>query len=211
MNKNKNLAFLTDDARKKLEEIIKKYVENDDRLYENINELSSINDLRELIDKYLKIETIKKDMIFTEILKECNLNNEESIMKVNPSELLKESIEYIKDVKILEEENYSKNTYIRNLKDKNDETAYKKMIKNTIVGKALNLCEPSLSEEINKLSKQIWSLVGFMLTIAAAFLFGYFASTFAFENEAVRAGFGLFLMKIVFFAEIYFIAVNEKF
>lgn len=94
------------------------------------------------------------------------------------------------------------------LKKQEEQKAYDKMVTN-VKTKKLNLGR-EMGVALRTSSQQTMTIVNFLVSVGAAYAFGYVASQYAFpDNIGVRIIFSLFLAIIVGIADLYFMARTE--
>ncbi|XP_031571152.1 transmembrane protein 199-like [Actinia tenebrosa] len=96
---------------------------------------------------------------------------------------------------------------LKRLKAEQERLQYDKMVSN--LGPKWADTTESLATEVKSTSKQLSSVVNFLCTVGATFVFGFVASQYAFPNLALRVIIGIVLACFVAVAEIYFMARTE--
>ncbi|XP_032235985.2 transmembrane protein 199 [Nematostella vectensis] len=97
---------------------------------------------------------------------------------------------------------------LNKLRAKQEQIQYDQMVAN--VGPALEQKQrDTLGAEVRSTSRQVSSIVNFVLSVGAAFMFGFASSQFAFQEMSMRVIIGTFLAIIVAIADLYFMARTE--
>jgi len=95
------------------------------------------------------------------------------------------------------------------LKKEQEQVVYNKMVTNVTKSKKLNLGQ-DIGVAYRSVRQQTMSILNLLLSVIAAFMFGYVASQYAFQdNLGYRVILGLFLAIIVAIADLYFMARTE--
>lgn len=97
---------------------------------------------------------------------------------------------------------------LQKLQAKQDELRYRSMVKD-IDRERVQKSKKEIAFEVRSTSRQLSSVVNFVLSVVGTFVFGYMSSQFAFANIGLRVIFGLILASIVALAELYFMARTE--
>ncbi|KAJ7381112.1 hypothetical protein OS493_004710 [Desmophyllum pertusum] len=97
---------------------------------------------------------------------------------------------------------------LKKLKAQQEKVEYDRMVSN--VDKKWHQSDGmQFGQEIRSGSKQLATIVNFLLSIVGTFAFGYIASQYAFPSVAMRVIVGIVLAVIVAIAELYFMARVE--
>ncbi|EDV21023.1 Transmembrane protein 199 [Trichoplax sp. H2] len=95
---------------------------------------------------------------------------------------------------------------LERLKAQQANREYQEMVKDVSPKQS---AKETLGKDLRSTRRQLSSIINFVITVASAFAFGFFASKHAFPNVAFRVLFGLFVAVVVAAAELYFMARIE--
>ncbi|KXJ26850.1 transmembrane protein 199 [Exaiptasia diaphana] len=95
---------------------------------------------------------------------------------------------------------------LKKLQAQQDRLKYDAMVSN--LGPKYDAAK-ELGTEVRTTSKQLSSIFNFLVSIAAAFVFGFIASQYAFPNLGMRVIIGIIMACVVAIADIYFMARTE--
>ncbi|XP_020612591.1 transmembrane protein 199-like isoform X2 [Orbicella faveolata] len=122
-------------------------------------------------------------------------------------ELLAGSEVYVEPLK-LPEKSPELVARLKKLKAEQEKAEYDRMVSN--VNKKWDQSDGmQFGQEVRSGSKQLASIINFLLSVVGTFVFGYIASQYAFPSVAVRVIIGIVLAVVVAIAELYFMARVE--
>jgi len=97
---------------------------------------------------------------------------------------------------------------LEKLKRRHEQKEYNKMV-NNVTSKKLNLCR-EMGAAVRTTKQQTMSILNFLISIFAAYAFGYVVSQYAFAGYyGGRVIFGIFMAVIVGLADLYFMSRME--
>ncbi|XP_073232757.1 transmembrane protein 199-like [Porites lutea] len=189
-----------------------------DAILEAIRRNSVPQDLEKQLSKYTKDFTEAKELdkrekkvaIPFKLVKqlwECLRGNTDKDSKLYLHELLAGSEVYVEPLK-LPERSPELIARLKKLKAEQERAEYDRMVSN-VDRKWHQSNGMQLGQEVRSVSKQLASIINFLLSIMATFAFGFIASQYAFPSIAMRVIIGIVLAFIVAIAELYFMARVE--
>ncbi|XP_046859282.1 transmembrane protein 199-like [Xenia sp. Carnegie-2017] len=99
---------------------------------------------------------------------------------------------------------------LQELQAEQNNLRYKAMVKN--VDKELSYRDKeTLGFEVRSTSRQLSSVMNFVLSVGGTFTFGFMCSQYAFTTIGLRIMFGIILASVVALAELYFMAKGSEF
>ncbi|CAB3987256.1 Hypothetical predicted protein [Paramuricea clavata] len=98
---------------------------------------------------------------------------------------------------------------LEKLQAKQDQLRYRAMVKN-IDKELLYKDKKALAFEVRSTSRQLSSVMNFILSVGGTFVFGYMCSQYAFAYVGLRVMFGILLASMVALAELYFMAKGAE-